>query len=299
MRTFANIPFLTPMKVLTATVLVVSFLPLSLVAPAGLVAPVEAAQAGGVPKGQFTRKSFSWTVETIVPGVSMTISTRHGSVEVLLDPGTVVNAPPDRNVGQEAIQQGQKVLVNLNRSPKDEKAVEDAVKKVEKEAEEAAAATQETTTPSTVATTTEPVPTVSTTTESTIATTTETTVTTPTETTATTTTETTVATTTETTVTTTETTATTTTETTVATTTVAPTTESAPSTGSAETTTTPSASTEQKSKTEAAIASVPFRTVTASLVVILQQDERGNLKATRSHKRAFVRSTAGCEQADP
>ena len=117
MSTFASIPFLTPMKVLAATVLVVSFLPLSFIAPAGPVASVEAAQAGGVPKGQFTRKSFSGTVESIVPGVSMTISTRHGSVEVLLDAGTVVNAPPDRNVGQEAIRAGQKVLVNLNRSP--------------------------------------------------------------------------------------------------------------------------------------------------------------------------------------
>ncbi|MCH7802024.1 MAG: hypothetical protein IIC24_10860, partial [Chloroflexi bacterium] len=72
---------------------------------------------GGVPAGQLVRKSLVGTISSL-SGSSMTISTPHGAVSVGIG-GAQVNAPPDKDVGTSALAVGQKVVVNLNRSPVD------------------------------------------------------------------------------------------------------------------------------------------------------------------------------------
>ena len=69
-----------------------------------------------VPQGQLVRKSLVGTVSS-VSGSSISIETSHGVVTVNIDTSTQVDAPPENNVGIGALEQGQKVVVNLNRSP--------------------------------------------------------------------------------------------------------------------------------------------------------------------------------------
>jgi hypothetical protein len=69
-----------------------------------------------IPPGQLTRKSLSGTV-TAVSSSSISVGTKFGTVEVLVNSETVVDAPPEKNVGIGAVTVGSKVVVQLNRSP--------------------------------------------------------------------------------------------------------------------------------------------------------------------------------------
>ena len=67
------------------------------------------------PPGQLTRKSISGIVVS-AGGSSITISTNFGNILVNVTSDTFVNAPPEKDVGMSAVAPGAKVIVKLNRS---------------------------------------------------------------------------------------------------------------------------------------------------------------------------------------
>ncbi len=67
------------------------------------------------PAGQVVRKGLSGTVVG-VSATSIVVQTKYGNVTVEVDGQTVVDAPPDRNVGIGAIEGGMNVAISLNRS---------------------------------------------------------------------------------------------------------------------------------------------------------------------------------------
>ena len=69
-----------------------------------------------VPAGQLVRRAIVGEVVS-KSGASMIVSTKFGNITVGLSSGTLVNAPPDKDVGIGAIQVGDKVGVLLDRSP--------------------------------------------------------------------------------------------------------------------------------------------------------------------------------------
>ena len=83
----------------------------------------EAAPAGQkIPPGQLVRKSISGPVVAAADDLSsITVGTKF----VNLTSETVVNAPPDKNVGLEAITVSSKVVVKLNRPPLEKVEIED------------------------------------------------------------------------------------------------------------------------------------------------------------------------------
>ena len=95
-------------------------------------------EAEAAPPGQLTRRAISGIVAAS-DGSSITISTRFGNVVVNITASTVVHAPPDRNIGVDAIVEGAKVAVFLNRSP-----VEKPPKEPEPEDQAQATSTPET-----------------------------------------------------------------------------------------------------------------------------------------------------------
>ena len=77
--------------------------------------------ANQVPAGQFERRTISGTVEKIdldVDPAVITIRARHGTVEVGINELTVVNRPPQFNVGVEAINLGDRVVAFTKRPAK-------------------------------------------------------------------------------------------------------------------------------------------------------------------------------------
>ena len=115
MRRWGHLLVQHAIKPLVSTVLVASlfFVPLPLTSGQ---ARVEAAPPAQVPAGQLTRKTISGTV-VAVDGSSITIETRHGNVRVTVTSETVVNAPPESNVGLDAIQVGDKAVAFSKRPP--------------------------------------------------------------------------------------------------------------------------------------------------------------------------------------
>ena len=98
-----------------AVLMILSLLVVPLRGGAATVGVAEAAPATQVPPGQFKRKSIVGTVAAVSSG-SLTVSMKHGNVTVLVTGSTVVNIGPEKNVGIERINVGDKVAVKLDRS---------------------------------------------------------------------------------------------------------------------------------------------------------------------------------------
>ena len=75
------------------------------------------AQSHDVPRGQLVRRSLVGNLIGDPSGGSISIETPHGVVTVNISASTRVDAPPEKDVGIGALAAGQKVVVNLNRSP--------------------------------------------------------------------------------------------------------------------------------------------------------------------------------------
>ena len=79
-----------------------------------------------MPPGQLVRESISGPVVAAADDLSsITVGTKFGNLLVSLTSETVVNAPPDKDVGLDAITVGSKVVVKLNRPPLDKQVLED------------------------------------------------------------------------------------------------------------------------------------------------------------------------------
>ena len=77
---------------------------------------IEAAQEKPTPPGQLTRQTISGVV-VAVSGSSITIGTQHGNVEAGITSQTSISAGPEKDLGPDAINVGDRIVVHLNRSP--------------------------------------------------------------------------------------------------------------------------------------------------------------------------------------
>ena len=108
---FAVNVFFKPLAVLA----VLSLLAIPLPSVVGHPNTVEAAPAVQIPPGQLKRKSLSGTVVAVSASL-ITVGTRFGNVDVNVTGRTVINVGPEKNVGIDRVQVGDKVAVKLDRS---------------------------------------------------------------------------------------------------------------------------------------------------------------------------------------
>jgi hypothetical protein len=108
---------LTVMKPVVVAVVLMSLLGTPLARLVYWHGSAEAAPLAQIPSGQLTRKTISGTVDS-VSGSLIVVQTKSGRVEVNVTAETVVNVPPEKNVGVGVIEPGMKIVAFTKRPPK-------------------------------------------------------------------------------------------------------------------------------------------------------------------------------------